>query len=74
MKPITIIISDGIKTSIIIDGKRINGVGEVSFHHKAAEVAEIDVRVTNAAIGPSDVSLALLNEAANQLGYELAPK
>lgn len=74
MKPITVIVSDGIKTALIIDGKQINGVGEVSFRHKAAETAEINVNITNASIGPSDVGSTLLNEAVKLLGYEVTAK
>lgn len=72
MNPITIIISNGIKSSVIIDGKRINGIEEISFRHKAAEYATIETEINAAVLGCNDVSDALLVEAAKELGYELA--
>lgn len=72
MNPITIIISDGCQTHLIIDGKRLNGVTEMSFSHVAAEDAELNIKFGVIGRANSEVSRTLLKEAAKLLGYEVA--
>lgn len=72
MSPITIIISDGRQTHLILDGKRLNGVTEMSFSHVAAEDAELNIKFGVIGHASPDVSSTLLKEAAKLLGYEIA--
>lgn len=72
MNPITIIISDGCQTHLIVDGKRLNGVSEMSFSHVAAEDVELNIKFGSIKRAHTDASSTLLKEAAKLLGYEVA--
>lgn len=69
MNNIIIIISDGIKTSLIVNGERLNSVTKMSFSHVAGEDVELNIKVGFSR--PSvPISRALYSEARKELWGE----
>lgn len=69
--PITIIVTDGYKSALFVDGKRINGISALSFRHSGCEKAEIDISFADMTIAPSPVQEELLAQASKQIGQHL---
>ena len=69
MKPLTIIITDGVGTAVIMDGKVQVGVEEVNFRHISAENPELHLKITGLNRENRAVSDELMEKAVEALGY-----
>ena len=71
MKQITIIISDGKRTTLIANGEEISGIDSLSFNVVAPRSAEMNVHFADISRPNKKVPQELIDLAAKQLGYEL---